>query len=68
MAQSGGRLCECHQKEHQQWIDVCDQAQALSGISWRMVGEHVISMDQLTVMFINTNGTVEHPHTGIEGR
>jgi hemerythrin len=32
MAQSGGRLCECHQKEHQQWIDVCDQAQALSGI------------------------------------
>jgi hemerythrin len=80
MAQSGGRLCECHQKEHQQWIDVCDQAQALSGISWRkarsllrtdlprLVREHVISMDQLTVIFINTNGTVGHPHTGIEGR
>jgi hemerythrin len=80
MAQSGGRLCECHQKEHQQWIDVCDQAQALSGISWRkarsllrtdlprLVREHVISMDQLTVMFINTNGTGGHPHTGIEGR
>jgi hypothetical protein len=34
----------------------------------RLVREHVISMDQLTVMFINTNGTVGHPHTGIEGR
>jgi hypothetical protein len=34
----------------------------------RLVSEHVISMDQLTVMFINTNGTVGHPHTGIEGR
>jgi hypothetical protein len=59
---------------------VCDQAQALSGISWRkarsllrtdlprLVREHVISMDQLTVMFINTNAASGYPHAGIEGR
>jgi hemerythrin len=79
MARAGGRLCECHQKEHQQWIDVCDQAQALSGINWRKarsllrtdlprpVREHVISMDQLTVMFINANGASGYPHAGMEG-
>ena len=72
MAQSGGSLCECHRKEHQEWIELCDHALALSSENWRksrsllrtdlprLVREHVISMDQLTVMFINTNGASRH--------
>ena len=68
MEQFGGTLCACHQSEHQNWIDLCDEAQALSGRNWkkarsllrielpRLVREHIISMDQLTVIFINTNG------------
>lgn len=72
MAQSGGRLCECHRKEHQEWIELCDAAQALSDNNWRkarsllrtdlprLVREHVISTDQFTVIFINTRGVTHH--------
>lgn len=72
MERSGGRLCECHQREHREWIALCDQAQALSQYNWkkarsllrtdlpRLVREHVISMDQLTVIFINTGGASAH--------
>ncbi len=76
MEQSGGTLCECHWMEHQQWIELCDQADALSSDNWkkarsllrielpRLVRDHIITMDQLTVIFINTHGThgVSAPH------
>jgi len=70
MEQAGGRLCECHRWEHQEWIELCDQAQALSRYNWkrarsllrtelpRLVREHIISMDQFTVIFLNTNGGI----------
>ena len=51
-------------------LALCDQASALSLARWRkaqsllrtelpkLVREHIISMDQLTVLFINTHGEV----------
>ncbi|HEY1364063.1 MAG TPA: hypothetical protein VGF60_17615 [Xanthobacteraceae bacterium] len=66
MQWAGGRLCECHKREHQLLLDVCDRAGALSRHNWpkaqsllrsempKLVREHIISMDQLTVLFINS--------------
>jgi len=68
MEWAGGRLCECHRREHQMLLDLCDRAAVLSRSNWRkarallrtelprLVREHIISMDQLAVLFINTNG------------
>src|SRR5262249_13982438 len=65
---AGGRLCECHRREHQMLLHLCDRATALNRTNWRkarsllrrelprLVRGHIVSMDQLTVLFINTNG------------
>jgi hemerythrin len=70
MEWAGGRLCECHVREHRMLLALCDQATALSDRNWQMaqsllrtklpklVREHIISMDQLAVVFINTNGAI----------
>lgn len=70
MEEAGGRMCECHSQEHRMLLALCDQASALSLSRWRkaqsllrtelpkLVREHIISMDQLTVLFINTHGEV----------
>jgi len=67
MEQAGGRLCDCHRREHQMLLDLCDRATTLSGDDWRkarsllrtqlprLVREHIISMDQFAVLFINAN-------------
>lgn len=67
MAQAGGQLCECHRREHRRLLDVCEEASALSQQNWRkaqsllrrklpkLVREHIDSMDQIAVLFINTN-------------
>ena len=68
MEWAGGRLCECHRREHQMLLDLCDRVTALSPHNWRkarsllrtqlprLVREHIISMDQLAVLFIDANG------------
>lgn len=70
MEEAGGRMCECHSQEHRMLLTVCDQASVLSLSRWRraqsllrtelpkLVREHIISMDQLTVLFINTHGEI----------
>lgn len=66
MAQAGGRLCECHGREHRMLLELCDQTAALAGRNWRkaqsrlrnelprLVREHIICMDQIAVLFIHT--------------
>ncbi len=68
MEKTGGQMCECHRQEHRMLLALCDQANALSGCHWRkarsllraelppLFRKHIISMDQLTVLFINTHG------------
>ena len=68
MQRAGGGLCECHRREHQMLLDLCEQARTLRLRDWRgaqsllrnrlprLVREHIICMDQLAVLFINTNG------------
>lgn len=64
--QAGGRMCECHNQEHLMLLTLCDQVSVL-GCSHRkkaqsllrtelpkLVREHIISMDQFTVLFINS--------------
>jgi hemerythrin len=70
MEQAGGKLCECHRREHQMLLDLCDEARMLGRRNYRraqsllrsklpkLVREHIICMDQLAVLFINT--TFEH--------
>jgi hemerythrin len=65
---AGGRLCDCHKREHQLLLDLCDEAAALSGRNWRsarsllrtklagLLREHILCMDQCAVLLINTNG------------
>jgi len=68
MQEAGGRMCDCHSDEHQTLLALCDQASALGRSHWKkaqsllrtelpkLVREHIISMDQFTVLFINTHG------------
>ncbi len=70
MEEAGGRMCECHSREHQMLLELCDRASALSQTRWRkaqsllrselpkLVREHIISMDQPAVLFIHTHGKV----------
>ena len=67
MHSSGGMLCKCHQSEHLTLLDLCDQAAALSTTNWRrtqsllrikfpkLIREHINGMDQIAVLFINSN-------------
>lgn len=68
MERAGGRLCECHRREHRMLLELCDQATALSRRNWRraqsllrnklpkLVRDHITSMDQIAALFINTSG------------
>jgi hemerythrin len=68
LAGAGSALCDCHHQEHQALLDLCDQAIALSRADWRrsqlilrnrlpkLVREHIISMDQFAVLYLNTRG------------
>lgn len=67
MERAGGHLCGCHLREHQTLLDLCDRAHELSSRSWhkaqsllrtkfpRLIRDHVMYMDQIAVLFINTN-------------
>ncbi len=75
MEEAGGRMCPCHSQEHQMLLALCDQANALSRCHWKkaqsllrtklpkLVRQHIISMDLLTVLFINTNGKIQRADT-----
>jgi hemerythrin-like metal-binding protein len=66
MEQAGGSLCECHRREHEALLALCDQAAAVSRKNFRaaqsllrtrlprLVREHIICMDQLAALFINS--------------
>jgi hemerythrin-like metal-binding protein len=68
MEQAGGSLCECHRREHEVLLALCDQAAVMSRKNCRaaqsllrnklppLVREHIICMDQLAALFINSNG------------
>ncbi len=68
--EAGGRMCECHSEEHRMLLALCDRASALSRSRWRnarsllrtelpkLCREHIISMDQMTVLFIHSQGEV----------
>ena len=70
MQQAGGQMCECHSGEHRMLLTFCDQATALGHTHLKaaqsmlrtkfpkLVREHIISMDQLTVLFINSQGKI----------
>jgi hemerythrin len=61
-------LPPCHQTEHDLLLRFCDDAAKLSQYSWakaqrllrrdfpRHVREHIICMDQLVVLYVNTHG------------
>ena len=66
MEEVGGRMCKCHDQEHQMMLALCERVSALARSRWQraqsllrtelpwLVREHIISMDQLTVLFINS--------------
>jgi len=66
MQEAGGQMCGCHNQEHHMLLTLCDQATALGPARLKtaqailrtkfrkMIREHIISMDQLTVLFINS--------------
>jgi len=70
MEHAGGRMCPCHSQEHQMFLALCDEPNALKRSHWRkaqsllrtklpkLVRQHIISMDLLTVLFINTSGKI----------
>jgi hemerythrin len=68
MARVDAALCSCHRQEHDMLIGLCDRAARLSKYDWRatqrllrdefpkLVREHIICMDQLLVLHLNTCG------------
>jgi len=70
MQAAGGRMCECHYEEHRVLLALCEEAGVLSLGHWRkaqsllrrdlprLIREHIIAMDQLVVLFINTQGEI----------
>ena len=70
MRHHNSKLCECHEREHEDLLTLCDRATRLSRNSFReaqdllraefprRIREHIICMDQLLVLFINTNGSI----------
>ncbi len=66
LKRAGTSLCECHEREHRLLLDLCDEAATLGRSNWRqaqsllrnklpkLVREHIVSMDQLAVLLINT--------------
>jgi hypothetical protein len=65
-AEAGGRICECHSHEHQTMLALYDRASTVSRCHWRrarallrwelpkLFREHIISSDQFTVLFLNS--------------
>ena len=70
MKRFGNSLPSCHQTEHDLLLRFCESAAKLSQYEWmraqrilrhdfpRHVQEHIICMDQLVVLIINTNGEI----------
>lgn len=70
MMHHNSSLCECHEREHQDLLQLCDRAAQLNHHSFReardllraefprRIREHIICMDQLLVLYINTNGSI----------
>ena len=68
MARVDAALCSCHRHEHDMLVGLCDRAARLSKYDWRatqrllrdefpvLVREHIICMDQLLILHINTCG------------
>jgi hemerythrin len=66
MYRSGGTLCRCHRNEHQMLLDLCDHASAQADTNWRraqsllrnrfarLMRSHIVQMDQVAVLFINS--------------
>ena len=71
MAHYDSALCACHEQDHNALLDSCNRAAQLSHHDWRkaqhllrhefpkMVRDHIICMDQMLVLFINTSSTVD---------
>ncbi len=74
-------LCGPHRQEHQRLIDLCSEAYGLAGDAWRqsrlllrrdfarLYRSHVICMDQITVVMINSaaqeaEGRIQPPAGG----
>lgn len=67
MREAGGLLCPHHRREHQMLLDLCDEAAGEAERDWRraqallrsrfakLIREHILSMDQCAVMFLNTH-------------
>lgn len=65
---AGSPFCSCHKREHEFLLSLCDKAYSLSRNNWRsarallrgtlpgLVRQHIISMDQIAVLIINTTG------------
>ena len=76
MLQAGGALCACHRREHDELLELCDCAAALGENHWRkaqsllrnkfpkLVRSHIACMDQIAVLFINTNQRPPQCHFG----
>ena len=70
MQEAGSQMCECHRQEHRVLLSLCDQATALGRAHLKtarsllrtkfpkLIREHIISMDQLTVLFIKSHGNI----------
>jgi hemerythrin len=75
MEGASGMLCACHRRDHDSLIGLCDHAARLSKYNPRKarsflryefpkrVREHIICMDQMLVLFINTNGAIVQAKT-----
>jgi hemerythrin len=72
MAERGAALCRHHRNEHSMLLKLCGDALALYECDWRkarsllrstlprLVREHVVSMDQCAVLFLNTCRQTQH--------
>lgn len=70
MESAAGELCACHRRDHDALLGLCDRAARLGKYDPRKarsllryefpkrVREHIICMDQMIVLFINTNGAI----------
>ena len=67
MRHAASSLCSCHRQEHEMLLSLCDRAAELGKFDWRaaqrvlrhdfpkQVREHIICMDQMLVLHINTS-------------
>lgn len=67
MRDAASALCSCHKREHEMLLGLCDNAARLRIFDWRAakrvlrhdfpgrVREHIICMDQMLVLHINTS-------------